>query len=52
MWVSKTEKWSPKASHLEKFAVERIIQRSDCNESISNRHRSSNGYTQLKELIN
>lgn len=38
-------------TELEKFLVERIIQRSDYSETISNKHRSINGYVQLKELI-
>lgn len=51
MWVSKTDGWNKKTTPLEKFAIERIIQRCDYTEVISNKHRTSNGYTQLKELI-
>ncbi len=50
MWANKHE-WHPDVTVLERFLAERIIQRCDYNEIISNKHRSSNGYTQLKELI-
>lgn len=51
MWVSHYNRWSPKANAFEKFAVERIIQRCDFAEIINNKHRTTNGYIQVKELI-
>jgi hypothetical protein len=43
--------WVKEIYPLEKFLTEKIIQRSDCNESITNKHRTTNGYIQLKELL-
>src|SRR5690242_20300533 len=51
MWVSRRNNWHKDASPLERLLAERIIQRCDYNEVISNKHRTANGYTQLKELI-
>src|SRR3569832_719029 len=51
MWVSISNKWNFKTTSLEKFLIEKIIQRCDYEECISNRHRTTNGYTQAKELI-
>lgn len=51
MWIAKPENWNTNSTQLERFAIERIIQRCDFSENISNKHRTSNGYTQLKELI-
>lgn len=51
MWVSVSNKWNKKTTAMEKFMVERIIQRCDYEENISNKHRTANGYVQLKELI-
>lgn len=51
MWIAKNESWNPATKPLEKFAIERILQRCDFSEVISNKFRTTNGYTQLKELI-
>lgn len=51
MWVNNADNWSKDLQPLEIFLMERIIQRCDLNESISNKHRTSNGYTQVKELV-
>lgn len=51
MWVTKNVGWNHKSTKLEKFFIERIIQRCDYDETISKKHRTINGYTQLKELI-
>lgn len=51
MWISESAKWNTKGTALEKFLLERIIQRCDDEEVISNRHRTTSGYVQLKELI-
>lgn len=50
MWIN-NYKWEIGVTNLQKFFVERIIQRCDYLETISNRHRTINGYIQLKELI-
>jgi hypothetical protein len=51
MWVSKKTSWTSDLTPLERFVTERIIQRCEADESISNKHRTSNGYTQLKEIL-
>lgn len=51
MWVSKRTAWPADLTPLERFVTERIIQRCEVNECISNKHRTSNGYTQLKEIL-
>lgn len=50
MWISRKDKWHCDSTDLEKFLFERIIQRTDYEEIISNKHRTINGYTQIKEL--
>lgn len=51
MWVTKNAGWNHQSTKLERFLIERIIQRCDYDETISKKHRTINGYTQLKELI-
>ena len=51
MWVTRHSKWNYKSTKLEKFLVEKIIQRCDYDETISKKHRTINGFTQLIELI-
>jgi hypothetical protein len=51
MWVSKYNRWHKDVTALEKLLTERIVQRCDYGELINNKHRTANGYTQLKEFI-
>lgn len=51
MWVPKYSNWNRKSTKLERFFVEKIIQRCDYDETISKKHRTINGFTQLVELI-
>lgn len=51
MWVPKSSSWNSSTTILEKFFIEKIIQRCDYDEAISKKHRTINGFTQLKELI-
>ncbi|MET3112673.1 hypothetical protein AAKU52_000391 [Pedobacter sp. CG_S7] len=51
MWVTQHSKWNYNSTKLEKFFIERIIQRCDYDETISKKHRTINGFTQLIELI-
>ncbi|WP_291146383.1 hypothetical protein [Flavobacterium sp. UBA7680] len=51
MWVTRKDNWHKDMTPFEKFLSERIIQRCDYEESISKKHRTINGYTQLKELV-
>lgn len=51
MWIAKSNLWSKKATAFEKFAVERFIQRCDYLETINKKHRTTNGFVQIQELI-
>src|SRR5690242_10423653 len=51
MWVIRKDFWHKDITDIEKFLAERFIQRCDFGESISKKHRTINGYTQLKELV-
>lgn len=51
MWTSNQNKWPKRQTQLEKFMIERIIQRCDTDEVISEKHRTTNGYTIVVELI-
>jgi|JI6StandDraft_1071083.scaffolds.fasta_scaffold00774_8 hypothetical protein len=52
MWITEIKNWRKDITPLEKFLTERIIQRCDYKESISNQHRTTNGYIQVLELLN
>ncbi len=51
MWIARVADWHKNTLELEKFMAELLIQRTDSTEIISNKFRSTNGYTQVKELI-
>lgn len=51
MWIARNSSWNSAAKPLEKFFIERILQRCDYSEIISNKYRTTNGYTLLKEII-
>ena len=51
MWVTRKDGWHKDMTSAEKFLAERIIQRCDYDESVSKKHRTINGYIQLKELV-
>lgn len=51
MYIVKNSSWNKNSTLLEKFAIERIIQRCGFTENITNKHRTSNGYTLIKDLI-
>lgn len=51
MWVIRKDFWDKDITDVEKFLAERFIQRCDFGESISKKHRTINGYAQLKELV-
>ncbi|AWW31009.1 hypothetical protein DN752_13240 [Echinicola strongylocentroti] len=51
MWIARSSKWHSETTPLQKFAVERILQRCDYSELITNRFRTMNGFTLLKEMI-
>ncbi|HPF10567.1 MAG TPA: hypothetical protein PLP62_03895 [Flavobacteriaceae bacterium] len=52
MWVSQKNKWHSSTTAFERFFIEKMIQKCDFDECISNRHRTTNGFVQVKEMIN
>lgn len=52
MYIIKSTQWAERVTPLEKFFMERVIQRCDNIEAITNQHRTTNGYVQLKEIVN
>lgn len=52
MWVNNSTKWHNETTKLEKFFLQKAIQRCDFDEIISKRHKTTNGYVQVKEMLN
>lgn len=51
MFVISSSRWHNSHTDLSKYFLERISQKVDSEEIISNRHRTSNGYTLIREII-
>jgi hypothetical protein len=51
MWVSKISDWHDSHTELSKYFIERIKQKVDPTEVISNRHKTTNGLTLVAEII-
>ena len=51
MWIPKIDKWNASHTDLSKYFIEKIKQKVDPTEIISNKHRTSNGYTLIAETI-
>jgi len=51
MWIGQANTWNGSHSDLSKYFIERLKQRVDYEESISNRHRTTNGYTLIAEIV-
>lgn len=51
MWVSKKDYWDSNYSIKDRFFVQKVIQLCDYNEGISKRHRTTNGFILLKEIL-
>lgn len=51
MWIPQPEQWNTSHTKLSKYFLERVKQKVDPRELISNKHRTSNGYTLIKEII-
>ncbi len=51
MWVKDKENWFTDSSSLESYFIEKLIQKVDQEESISNKHRTSNGVTLVSEIV-
>lgn len=52
MWIPNINDWNKSHTELSKYFIERIKQKVDPTELISNKHRTSNGYTLIAEIIN
>lgn len=51
MRTIKADEWPKRQTQLEKFMVERILQRCDADTVISKKHRTTSGYTLVNEMI-
>jgi hypothetical protein len=51
MWVSKSIDWHANHTELTKYFFEKIKQQVDYDEVLSNKHRTTNGFTLVKEII-
>ena len=51
MWIAKKDDWDNSHTDLTKYFIERIKQRVDYEETISKRHRTTNGFTLIAEII-
>ena len=51
MWTNRANSWPKRQTQLEKFLVEKIIQRCDSDTIISQKHRTTCGYTLVAEMI-
>lgn len=51
MWVSNKRHWDSSHTALSKYLVEKVKQQVDGEEIISNRHKTTNGYVLIQELV-
>lgn len=51
MWVSKNSDWSNVHTDLTKYFFEKVKQQVDYSEIISNKHRTTNGFSLIKEIV-
>jgi|GEM_PF-2314926 len=52
MWVNNSSKWHEDTTKTEKFFLQKVVQKCDFDESISKRHKTTNGFVQVKEMLN
>src|SRR5680860_1232079 len=52
MWVNNSSRWHKDTTKSEKFFLQKVIQRCDFDEIISKRHKTTNGYVLVKEMLN
>lgn len=52
MWVNNSSKWHKDTTKTEKFFLQKLVQKCDFDESISKRHKTTNGFVQVKEMLN
>lgn len=51
MWICSKNNWDTSHTDLSKYLVEKIKQQVDDKEVISNRHKTTNGYILIEELV-
>lgn len=51
MWIAKKDEWDSSHTDLTKYFIERLKQKVDYEETISNRHRTTNGFTLIAEVV-
>ena len=51
MWIANKADWNESHTPLSKYFIEKIKQQVDFQETISNQHKSTNGFTLIKEII-
>jgi hypothetical protein len=51
MWIANVNEWDDSHTQLSKYFIEKLKQQVDFEETISNQHKSTNGYTLIKEII-
>lgn len=51
MWISNKNNWDESHTDLSKYLVEKVRQQVDGEEIISNRHKTTNGYVLIQELV-
>lgn len=51
MWIPKKDDWENKHTDLTKFFIEKVKQQVDSQEIISNKHKTTNGFTIIGEII-
>lgn len=50
MWIAQAINWDESHTDLSKYFIEKIKQKVDYEETISNRHRTTNGFTLISEI--
>src|SRR5215212_6678002 len=51
MWIPNSIDWHKSHTPLSKYFIERLKQRVDYSETISNKHRTTNGFTLISEIV-
>jgi len=51
MWIPNKNEWDASHTSLSKYFIEKLKQQVDFEETISNQHKSTNGYTLIREII-
>ncbi|HLV24418.1 MAG TPA: hypothetical protein VKY36_06550 [Moheibacter sp.] len=51
MWIPNSKEWDSSHTPLSKYFIEKLKQQVDFEETISNQHKSTNGFTLIREII-